>query len=128
MRKIALALATLTLLGACSSQASKETAPVQASSDEEKEAEFDTAAEQADPVGSNGKTLNVEAVKVVFAAACSDAKPIEIASCKAGEKPGEFACDYAFKGENVFNMKHAVIAEDGDGWKLIDAPTHCTAQ
>ncbi len=127
MKKILL-LCAVGLLAGCQSEAAPSGDATAQYVDGSNEAvEKDIAANQADPVTASGKTVNLAALQAAFDAQCPET-PIQNGSCKPGANPNEFACDYALKGDNVFSMKHTTIAEDGDSWKLISIPNHCTKQ
>ena len=127
MKKILL-LSAVGLLAACQSETSPtDTAHAQVIDNSTEAVEKDIAANQGDPVTANGKKVDMASLQAAFDAQCPDTK-VQNASCKTTDDPAKFRCDYALKGDNVFSMKHTFIAEDGDGWKLIDVPTHCTKQ
>jgi len=128
VRTAAVTIIAIAMLAGCSSEPANEAAVEPVVSDTTKAAEFDEAAERPDPLDSKGEPVNAESLQAAITAACEGEVTIGNASCKAGDNPGEFVCDYALKGGNAFDMKDAVIAEDGDGWKLNDAPNHCEAQ
>ncbi len=128
MKKFLL-LCAVGLLAGCQSEAapSGEADATQVVDGSNEAVERDIAANQADPVTASGKTVNLSAVQAAFDAQCPDTE-VQNASCKPGASPTEFACDYALKGDNIFSMKKTTIAEDGDSWKLISIPNHCTKQ
>ena len=66
-------------------------------------------------------------LQAAFEKDCGEAEVVN-AICKPTDKPTEFACDYALKGDSMFDLKHVVIAEDGDSFKFVDVPNHCTSQ
>lgn len=128
MKKLLL-LCAVGLLAACQSEAapSGDAAATQVVDASPDALETAIAANQADAVTASGKKVDLAAVQSAFDAQCPDTV-VQNASCKAGANPGEFACDYALKGDNVFSMKQTTVAEDGDSWKLISIPNHCTKQ
>ena len=126
VKKILL-LSVLGMLAACQSQAPSDAAQGDVVSGSPEAVEKDIAANEHDPVTASGKKVDAASMQAALDAQCPDLK-VQNASCKTTDDPTQFRCDYALKGENVFDMKHTTIAEDGDGWKLIDIPTNCTKQ
>jgi hypothetical protein len=127
VKKILLLCAVGLLAGCQSEAASNGNADAKVVDGSNEAVEKDIAANLADPVTASGKTVNLGALQVAFDAQCPDTKVLS-ASCKTTDNAAEFQCDYALKGDNVFSMKQTTITEDGESWKLISIPNHCTKQ
>ena len=129
MKKLISTTVIVAFLAACSAEQPASEAPAVSPYNTTETIEAEIAANAVDPVTESGKTVNLEALKAAFTAAgCAEDKPVQNASCKVGDKPGEYRCDYSLRGDNVFSMKNTVIVEDGDNWKFIEVPNHCKTQ
>lgn len=126
MKKL-LVIGCVFALAACGSD---EPAPAATAAvvDESNEAvEADIAANNVDAKTTSGEVVNLASVQAAFEKDCAEADVVN-AICKPTDNPTQFACDYALKGDSMFDLKQVVIAEDGDSFKFVDVPNHCTSQ
>ena len=127
MRKIVL-ISLTAALAACKSEAPPAQAESELVVDTTAEGlQKDIAANNVDAKTTKGEPVTLASLQAAFEKGCGDTK-VQNAICKPTDNPTEFACDYALQGENVFDMKHTVIAEDGDSFKFVEAPEHCASE
>jgi len=126
MRKLLL-IPAIALLAACQSEAHQENAAATPVNEPPEAVASDLAAAEETPKTASGKEVDRSSLQAAFDADCPDTN-VQNASCKTTDDPTQFRCDYALKGDNVFNLKHVTITENGDSWKLNEIPNHCAKQ